>query len=262
MIGIFLGAELLGYCYTVAYRLGRLVLDMFTGVMGNVALATFARLQTDGQRLRQALYKITSMAGLVTFPIFTGLIVLAPDLIVALSGEQWLPSAPVMRILSLAGFPLSLMYFLAYLMISLGKPDRLFLLSLVVTGTTAVAFFISAPLGIVYVAWAYALVNSAFFIVYVAVAHRMLAFELRRYLVDGWRFFIPSVVMGLIVYFTNVFLVSMPVGLYIRVTARRGSGRFNLCYSYPCLFPYNFYGGTRSCSFHLAFWKKQPTSNQ
>lgn len=216
LIGIFLGAEVLGY-YTVAYRLGRLTLDMFTGVMGNVSISMFSRLQNDFDRLCQALYKVTGMAGLITFPIFMGLAVLAPDLIVALSGEQWLPSAPIMRILSLAGFTLSLQYFLAYLMISLGKPNRLFALNLIVTFVTAIAFLVSVSYGIAYVALAYAIVNISFYAVYVLVAHRMLPFDLRRYLIAGWAFFIPTLFMGGVVYLFNSYMLSTSLNLYIRL---------------------------------------------
>ena len=223
LIGIFLGAQALGY-YTVAYRLGRLVLDMFTGVMGNVAITTFARLQNDRDRLRVALHKITGVAGLITFPIFTGLVILAADLINTLSGAQWLPSVPAMRILSVAGFSLSLQYFLAYLIISLGKPNRLLVLNLIITLITAIAFIISARYGIVYVALAYAMVNVSFYAAYLGVAHRLLPLDLRRYLVDGWRFLIPSLLMGIVVYLLNFYLSTTSLNLYLRLALSVLSG--------------------------------------
>lgn len=216
LIGFFLGAEALGF-YTIAYRLGRLTLDMFTGVMSKVALTTFARLQNHVNRLRGALYKFSSMAGMITFPVFMGLAVLAPELVVALAGEQWLPSVPAMRVLSIAGFSLSLQYFLAYLLIALGNPNRLFSLNLIVLLVTAIAFFVSARHGILYVALAYTVVNILFYGVYVAVVHRMFPLDLRDYLSSGWRFFIPSAVMGVILIVLNSYLRSTPVGLYPRL---------------------------------------------
>lgn len=216
LIGYFLGPEALGY-YTVAYRLGRLTLDMFTSVMSSVAVATFARLQDDFDRLRAALYKFSSMAGLITFPIFVGLIVLAPELILALSGEKWLPSAAVMRVLSIGGFALSLQQFLAFLIISLGRPDRLFLLNTVVAVAIAVAFTISAQFGIIYVAFAYVIVNVAFYGVFLGVLNHMLPLNLRRYLIDSWRFMIPSVIMGIVAFLLNSHLYSIGLGLYLRL---------------------------------------------
>lgn len=180
LIGYFLGAEALGF-YTVAYRFGRLALDMFAGVVGNVAVSTFARLQQNIDRLRLAFYRTTRLAGLITFPISTGLIMLAPELILGFSGEQWLPSVPVMQVLSLAGFTLTLQYFNSYLIISVGKPDKLLIINLVSTGFTAIAFFISARFGLIYVAIAYVIVNVSFFGVYLYVAHRMIRFNLKSY---------------------------------------------------------------------------------
>jgi O-antigen/teichoic acid export membrane protein len=180
LIGYFLGAEALGF-YTVAYRLARLTLDMFTSVIGSVAVSTFARLQQNIDQLREAFYRVTRLASLITFPIFTGLILLAPELILGLSGEQWLPSIPIMRILSLAGFALTMQYFNSYLIISLGKPDRLLMINLASTTFTAIAFFIGARFGIIYVAIAYVVVNVSFFGVYLYVAHGMIRLNLKSY---------------------------------------------------------------------------------
>lgn len=180
LIGYFLGAEMLGI-YSVAYRLGRLTLDMFTGVMGSVAVPTFARLQKNADQLKRAFERFTRLTGVITFPIFSALILLAPELILGLSGEQWLPSAPIMQILSLAGFTLTLQYFNSYLIIAVGKPDKLLIINLVSTGFTTVAFFISARFGLIYVAIAYVIVNVSFFGVYLYVVHRMIRFNLKSY---------------------------------------------------------------------------------
>jgi len=180
LIGYFLGAEALGY-YLVAYRLARLTLDMFTGAIGQVAISTFSRLQDNAEQLRLAFMKVSRMVGVITFPVFAGLILLAPDLILLFSGDRWLPSVPVMRVLSIAGFTLTMQFVISYLIIALGQPQRLLKINLAGTIITSVAFVFSARFGILYVAMAYSIVNVLMFGAYYVVSLRLLQFDLRQY---------------------------------------------------------------------------------
>lgn len=223
VIGLFLGAEVLGF-YVVAYRLGRLTLGMFTTVMSRVAITTFARLQNNSERVKDALYRFTGIASLVTFPIFTGFIVLTADLLVAVSGDQWLPSVPIMRILSIAGYSLSLQYFLSYLIISLGKPDRLLITNIISTIFTSMAFIYSVQYGVIAVAISYAVVNILFYAVYLLVANQVLSLNIKKYLIAGWRFFVPSVVMGIFTFALNQMMVDAMVNLYVRLFLSIGFG--------------------------------------
>ncbi|MDX1615907.1 MAG: lipopolysaccharide biosynthesis protein [Candidatus Promineifilaceae bacterium] len=223
LIGYFLGAQALGY-YTVAYRLGRLTLDLFSGVMGSVAVAAFARLQSKLRRLGRALTDMTGISSLITFPIFTTLIVLAPDLILALSGPQWLRSAPAMRILTLGGFLLSLQYFLDYLLIAIGQPGRLFSLNVLVTLATAAGFIITAPFGIEYVAAAYVVVNGAFFGAYLYLVQQSVPLDVRRYLAAGLRPLLPSALLGAFLYAINSVLAASAVNVYVRLVLSGTAG--------------------------------------
>lgn len=180
LIGYFLGAEALGY-YMVAYRLARLFMDMLNNVTGQVAITTFARLQDNKVKLRQALTKVTKMVSLITFPIFTGLILLAPELILFFSGEQWLPSVPVMQVLSLSGFTITMQIILSYLMVGSGNTGQLLKINLVNTIIIVFAFLISAQSGIFYVAAAYTFVSILFFGVYLLAAHRIMEFKYKEY---------------------------------------------------------------------------------
>lgn len=198
LIGYFLGAQALGY-YLVAYRLARLTLDMFTGAIGQVVISTYSRLQDRPDQLRLAFIKVSKMVGLITFPIFAGMILLAPDLILLFSGEQWLPSVPAMRVLSIAGFTLTMQFVLSYLIIALGKPDRLLKINLLSTVITTAVFLISARFGILYVASAYTIVNMLMFGVYFVIAHRLLGFDKQRYLSLLIRPAIGSAIMVIVI---------------------------------------------------------------
>jgi O-antigen/teichoic acid export membrane protein len=207
LIGYFLGAEALGY-YMVAYRLARLFMDMLSSVIGQVAITTFARLQDDEVKLKQALTKVAKMVSLIAFPIFTGLVLLAPDLILLFSGEQWLPSVPVMRVLSLSGFTITMQIVLSYLMVGLGKPAQLLKINLVNTITIAIAFIISVQFGIFYVGVAYTFVSVLFFGFYLSAASRIIQFYYREYFTQILWPTIACGIMGVSVYLVKQLFIT------------------------------------------------------
>jgi O-antigen/teichoic acid export membrane protein len=103
-IGLFLGPVALG-----VYSLSVKILDSFAGILFNgtaaASFTTFARLQGQPDKLRDALFLISRFSSLVGFPCFVGLAVTAPDLIHTVFGSKWEGSADILRVLALTGIP-------------------------------------------------------------------------------------------------------------------------------------------------------------
>jgi PST family polysaccharide transporter len=89
VVGRWLGAEALGL-YGRAYQL----ISMPPAVLGNAIIAVLfpvmARVQHDRARLAAAYRRGTAVLGLLTFPIIAAVLVLAPELVLALLGPAWL----------------------------------------------------------------------------------------------------------------------------------------------------------------------------
>jgi O-antigen/teichoic acid export membrane protein len=154
LIGYFLGSTMLGF-YTIAYKLLTIMIDLLTGVTTAVAYPAFSRMQEDRDRMRRGLYQATYYTSLISFPAFLGVAVLAPDLIVAVFGPQWLPSVPVMRVLSFIGILHSVFYFNCNVMLAAGKPSWRLGITLMNAVCNIIAFVIAVRWGIVAVAAAY-----------------------------------------------------------------------------------------------------------
>lgn len=122
LIGYFLGEVALGY-YAIAYRILETTIALLVGTVSKVALPTFSRLQTEPERFRQLFYQTTQLTSLIAFPVYFGIIVFAPELIVTLFGQQWIPSIVAMRILALEGIVVSISLFHRAVFLSMGKPD-------------------------------------------------------------------------------------------------------------------------------------------
>jgi Membrane protein involved in the export of O-antigen and teichoic acid len=154
LIGYFLGPVALGY-YSIAYRLMMIVLDLLTNTMNQVAIPLFSRLQKEPERMREAFYRVTELASLVSFPIYLAMAALAPELVRILFGTKWLPSIPVIQVLSLIGVLHSVFYFNGTVIIAMGKPSWKLMINLIYSIANFAAFIAVVHWGIVAVAAAY-----------------------------------------------------------------------------------------------------------
>lgn len=151
LIGAVLGPVALGF-YTVGYRILRLVIQLTSNLIDRVAFPLYSRLQDDHDRFRRAYYKSSAFAALIAFPVFTWMIVMAPEIVAVLFGPKWKESVPVMQVLSLLGLVRAVSYLNSSTLTALGKPSW----RVVIVGITAIlnvaAFAVVVTQGIVAVA--------------------------------------------------------------------------------------------------------------
>jgi teichuronic acid exporter len=102
VIAKWLGAAPLGF-YEKSYRLMRLPAMELSTRLNTVLFPAFARIQGEAGRVRAALRKSVLSQGLIGFPVFGLLVVLAPQIIHILYGARWAPSIVPFQILCIAG---------------------------------------------------------------------------------------------------------------------------------------------------------------
>ncbi len=103
LIGSFMGAPVLGL-YFFAFRLNEMIQQLATASISQVFGVTFAGLQDNTDRLRDVYLKGCFGAAAVSFPVFSGLIFMAPDIIPILFGAQW--DDAILAVQALAGLSL------------------------------------------------------------------------------------------------------------------------------------------------------------
>lgn len=184
LIGYFLGSTALGY-YTIAYRVFSLLTEMLTGIVVKVTLPTFAKLQKEPEKLRNALYQAIQLTSLIAFPGFFGAVALAPEIVRIIFGEQWEASIPVMQVLNLAGILYAYFYFNGSLMMAVGKPSWKLAMDFVQSIINVIGFAIAVRWGIVAVATAFMIraYLMAPFIVW--LIWRLVHIDVRTYLRQG-----------------------------------------------------------------------------
>ena len=109
--------------YTQANKWNTMGASTITGMVQGVAQPTFVQVGNDPDHLRKAFSKMLRFTCFVSFPAMFGLSLVAPEFIVILIKEKWLPSAHLMQLLCIAGafLPIATLYF--NLLISRGKSN-------------------------------------------------------------------------------------------------------------------------------------------
>jgi O-antigen/teichoic acid export membrane protein len=219
LIGYFLGPTLLGF-YTIAYKLFGTMKDLLASVTNAVAFPTFSRLQDEPERMRRAFYQALYYTSLMAFPAFIGMLIIAPELIPALFGPQWMLSIPVLQALTLIGILHSILYFHDSLIIALGKPSWRLGMTFLNAVSNVIAFAIAVPWGIVAVAVVYVIRGYLLWPIDIWMVHRLAHISVRTYF---HQFFVPflsslamtAIIFGLKYLIGNVVNLQLQLVIYV-----------------------------------------------
>ena len=181
LIGYFLGPVPLGY-YNLAYRLLTTVAQLFIGVASSTAMPIFSSIQDDLPRLRNVLYEFVELTNTIAFPVFLGMSVLAPELVIVIFGEQWKASIPVIQILNIIGILQAGFYYNSPLILAVGKPQLKLWLDFARSIFYFTAFFISVRWGIIAVASSYVISAYIFALITLRVIKQAVGLTIKEYL--------------------------------------------------------------------------------
>lgn len=107
VVARLLGEEALGY-YSRAYQLMSVPLNQFSRTIASVLFTSFASIQNQPERLRQAFAGCLALTAITAFPGLAILAVLAPEAIRGILGPAWQPAVAPLQALCLAGVFLSI----------------------------------------------------------------------------------------------------------------------------------------------------------
>ena len=225
IVGSFLGSTSLGL-YVIAYRLLELLIDITTSIIGNVAFPVLSRIQADRLRVQNAYYKAMRLTSIAAFPLFAGLIAVAPEATRLVFGNQWDESVPIMRVLAVAGLLQSILFVNNIVMKSLGKPSW----RLIIMGITAVllvaSFAVVVRWGVVAVAIAFVVVTAAMAPVWLFWVHRLIGLSAGRYLHQIGPSLLASGVMTAAVFAAKPAVASIPLLWQVVVLVMLGIGTY------------------------------------
>ena len=181
LIGYFLGPTILGY-YSIAYRILTITIELLTASTSSVLFPVFSQLQGNPFKLRQTFYSVLRYTSALIIPAFSGIVILAPEIVPTLFGADWEPSVELVQILGLAGIVWGLTWFHGLFVISQGKPSWILLFRSCLTILRVGAFVYAVRWGVQAVAGAYVITTYLSAPVFVWLVHRLSGLDLRVYL--------------------------------------------------------------------------------
>ena len=165
IIGRSLGSAALGV-FTIAYTIVLVPLTRLAIPVGEVLFPAFSQLQHDRERMTDFWLRALRVLAALSMPAMVGLIVVAPDLIPLVLGEQWDDAVPVVQILAWVGLLQALSAWSGSILMGLGKTNTLFRVSVVFLVLYVLAFLVGVQWGIIGTAIAYAIASTVLELLY------------------------------------------------------------------------------------------------
>lgn len=155
LIEAFHGKVALGY-YQMAQRWVEVQSALLGQALNQVSFSSFARVQREPARMGRGYVQATRLGAGVGLPLLAGLAVTAPDVLRMLVGPNWLPAAPMLAVLAAGAMVQLLNPLNSAVMLSCEKPGWRTGLNLLNLVSNSILFVLTAPLGPVWMAAAYA----------------------------------------------------------------------------------------------------------
>jgi len=153
IIGKVYSPQEVGY-FNQAQRLQQLPINLMTSIVSRIAFPVFSKATEDHERLVRLMNKALRTTVFMTVPIVLCMLLLAKPLVLALFGFQWLPSVPVLQVLSLTGLIWPFHVFNVSMLKALGRADLNFRIMLVKFIVGLSLLIAASPYGMVAMAWA------------------------------------------------------------------------------------------------------------
>jgi O-antigen/teichoic acid export membrane protein len=122
LVGTFASVAILGF-YDRAYRTAQWPSTMLTGLIARTSFYTFTKLQDDVARLGKTVTMLLWLVTSFSVPLALVVFVTAPDLLLLLYGERWLPSALFLRFLVIYAVVRPIWDSIGSLFVAIGKPE-------------------------------------------------------------------------------------------------------------------------------------------
>jgi O-antigen/teichoic acid export membrane protein len=187
----FLGTTPMGY-YSTAYRFATYPRTILAAPINAVAGGTYAELKLDRKRLSQAFFRTNALLIRTGF-LFGGLLVtIAPEFILLILGEKWLPMLNAFRLMLVFTLLDPIKLTVADLFVAVGHPEQITRARLVQLVVMAIGLFtLGPPLGITGVALAVDLMLVVGMVILLWQARAHIDFSPRR------MFAVPTLALAL-----------------------------------------------------------------
>ena len=221
LIGKYMSMSLLGY-YEKSYRLMTLPLQNITHVITPVMHPVLSDFQQDIRKLSMSYEKIVRLLAFIGFPLSIILFFTAKELTLIIFGNQWLPSVPVFKILSLSVGLQIILSSSGSIFQAAGDTKSLFKCGLFssvlnVSGMLIGIFFIGTLEGVaicICIAYCFNFIQTYWQMYFITFQKRFILIFMKELIHAVFL----SLILGLILYITNILTESL--NLFVSLTIK------------------------------------------
>ncbi|WP_108459066.1 lipopolysaccharide biosynthesis protein [Devosia naphthalenivorans] len=181
LIGALMGPNWLGI-YSFARRIFQILTDLMSGALNLVSYSLLSSMQREPAKLREAYLLGTFASSVVAFPVFSGLALVAPDLIPFAFGEAWLSAVPVVQAFCVLGLLTAVGILQSSLIRSQGQADLWFYYILGKQAVTVLYIFLFAGWGVVALTTSLVILNCLLWLLAVRMVVKLLDVSVWAYL--------------------------------------------------------------------------------
>jgi len=210
VIGRFMSADALGF-----YNLGLKVVQYpsllaWTAVY-RVTFPVFSSIQDEDVRLRRSFMKILAFLCMVALPFFTGLAIVAPEIVTVIFGDKWQPAILPLQILCVSGVASAIGAVVQPPLLSKGRPDIVLKLSVVRLVLLPIFLLIGIKFGMIGVAAAVSVASAILVAANYVFVNRLLKLGIRDLVTSVGPSALGSGVMALILIFLRHWVMSLGI---------------------------------------------------
>jgi O-antigen/teichoic acid export membrane protein len=160
LVGRFQGPEQLAF-YGLAYRLLLLPVQLASNMIGTVLFPLFSRLADNLTALQAELARATRAIATLVVPAMALVAVAAPQIVLLVFGDDWMPAVPIVQVLAMAG-ALQAVYTPSHaaLVLGLGKATLNLRLAWLTTVVSTAGIVAGLPFGAIGVAIGYSVATG------------------------------------------------------------------------------------------------------
>ena len=201
----------LGY-YSKGITIPNLINRVITQSTAAVMFPVLARNKDDKNELLINTKGLISVTAAIIFPVMAGIAASAEPMIKVLFTEKWLPSVPIIRIMSIAMAFCVLGNANMHTYNAVGRSDTFLILEAAKRGASVAAVIILSGRGMIYALYAVGAIEALSLLVNAVINKKLIGYAYYHQLSDT----IPYIVLGTVVFCAAYALNYLPVGDFMK----------------------------------------------
>lgn len=206
IIGRYFSASELGF-YTRADQFNNLPSQNITGVIQRVSYPVLSEIQSDLPRLKMAYQKIIKSTMLITFVSMVTMAAIAKPLILTLIGENWMPSAAYLQLLTFVGILYPLHAINLNMLNVQGRSDLFLRLEIIKKILAIPVIIIGVLLGIKMMIIGMIIISVIAYFLNSYYSGQLIGYSSLQQIKDIFPSFILALFIGLMIYLIGLFLI-------------------------------------------------------